>query len=433
MTNYGILVGVSRYYDPQISNLVYAGYAIKQLRDALISSGQFDASNIEILIKADKDQNLLIQPLKYSVISTLLNISKKWPIQKSDFLLFYFIGHGYGSAKGDRVLTMDTCFQYLDDTALSTEALIKLIGPIPAQGKLLVFDACRNEVEVTLGPQEGMGKTKIEEFITIYACKPGEQAYIPRTDRLPLLTKAFVEAVKKETCRSARDMYNLICDRVQESSYKIGALQTPDITSGGKELSSVSFLSRQLQTQPNQSTIEGFEKDVIDTNTKLHYLYDVKYPHHAPSYHIFVHAASPLQEWEQKLDRKTFRRLAFNLIEKNENADIYTLSYMLRWGPDNILLEPLLDCLESKKYRGTVVWQALDAIEVMLRDEKIVKQISIDDTMKERMLNLLKNMVKRHPSPTEDKNQYRTSVVWGKALQICKRIGIPQQEVFQEA
>ena len=428
MANYAVLVGVSEYYDTQIRSLPHARAAIRKLREALVTDGGFSASHIDVLITEKKKQDPLTRPFKYSIVSTLLNVYKKWKLKEDDFFLFYFIGHGYGSVKGDQMLTMDTCFQYIQDTALSTEVLTKLIFPIPPARKLIVFDACRNEVKGTLGVQEGIGKTRIEEFLTLYACQPGELAYIPRTGtRLPLLTQAFVQAVKDKECHSIREMYDLICDRVQAASYKIGARQTPDISTGGKNLEEIGFLARR-PSRPKRTVVAGFEEIVTRANEKLHYLYEEKYPRRAPSYAPFVRVASPLKFWREQLDQRAFRRIAFDLLEKGGNADLYTVCYMLRWGADNTLFQPLIEIMGHKKYRGTVTWQALDALEVMLRSEQMINRLWADALLKTELTKILEKAAKEHP--TREGRPFLPGVVWGKILQICRRAGVPEKDVF---
>lgn len=430
MADYAVLVSVSRYYDPQIRDLPHSEHSIKRLSDILVSKGKFKKTNILVLAEDDNGCDPLMMPFKYSVISSLLNVYRKWRIQKDDFLLFYFVGHGYGSVKGDQILMMDTCFQYLQETALSTAALTKLIRPIPAHRKLLVFDACRNEVEGALGTQEGLGKTRIGEFITLYACMPGEQAYIPNEDKLPLLTSAFIDAVEDKNCLSIRDMYNSVCDHVLARSYEIAARQTPDLCAGGKELDRIGFLSRCPRIIPDLAAEAGFEAEIIGVNSALHHLYKEKYPHHAPSYTPFMNAAKKLKDWQQKLDQRTFRKLTFNFLDKGENADLYTVSYMLRWGSDAILFEPLIECLAGQKYRGTVVWQALDALEVMLRNERTIKRLSVDEQLKDNLVKALVRSAEEHS--TRKGPAFAPSVVWGKILQICKRSEVPAEEIFSE-
>ncbi|MEA3546909.1 MAG: caspase family protein, partial [Thermodesulfobacteriota bacterium] len=414
MANYAILIGVSHYYDQQIKDLPHSVHSIKQLHDTLIEKGSFEPTNILVLTEKVNGLDPLTMPFKYTIISTLLNIYRRWPIEKDDFLLFYFMGHGYGSVKGDQILTMDTCFQYLRETALSTGALTKLIRPIRAQRKLLVFDSCRNEVEGTQGTQEGLGKKRIDEFITLYACMPGEQAYIPRKDKLPLLTSAFIKAVKDSRCLSIRDMYNFVCDSVQAKSYEIAVRQTPELAAGGKELDKVSFLSKILRTAADVNVKAGFENQIIEANQSLHYLYKEKYPRYAPSYTPFMNAARKLKDWRQKINQRVFRKVAFSLLEKGEDADIYTVSYMLRWGSDAILFKPLTECLASRKYRGTVVWQAMDALEVILRNEQTLKWLTVDEQLKESLVTSLRRSAEEHP--TKKGTAFASSVVWGKIL-----------------
>ncbi|MCW0484578.1 caspase family protein [Gaoshiqia sediminis] len=428
MANYAVLVGVSNYYDPQIIDLPHAGFSIRRLSEVLVAKGEFELSKMLLIADDHEGNDYLKMPYKFPVISTLLDLAHKWPIQKDDFLLFYFIGHGYGSVKGDQILLKDTCFRYLEETALSVGVLTKLVRPIRAMRKLLAFDSCRNEVEGTLGTHESLGKSRIDEFITLYACKPGELAYIPYNDKLPLLTSAFIDAVEDKNCLSIGNMYNLVCDKVNARSSQIAAWQTPDLCAGGKELDSIGFLSRAPRNVPDVPEGSGFEQEIILTNQALHLLYKEKYPHHAPSYAPFMNAAKELKNWQQKLDRKTFRKVAFNLLGKGENADVYTVSYMVRWGSDATMFRPLIESLAAEKYRGTVVWQALDALEVILRNEQVAKWLTVDEELKAILIKALSRSAGEHP--TRKGQPFAPSVVWGKILQICKRADVPFQSVF---
>lgn len=433
MVNYAILIGVSNYFDhPNITNLDHSNEAIKRLKITLMEKAGFKSSNIKIFINQNKEQNPLTLPLKYSIISNLLKITIEWKnIQRDDFFLFYFIGHGYGSLeKGDQLLMMDSSFQFIKETALSAILLTQLIKQIPTNHKLIVFDCCRNEVKGVQGLQEGLGKDKIKEFMTLYACQPGELAWIPRKSKLPLLTQAFINAVNDENCLSIRDFNNKVIDDVYKKARKINVIQTPHLISEGQDLENIGFLSRKPQIKSVFTQTDKHVKNIKDINKKLKYLYEEKYPHYAPSFYPFINAAKGLMNWNQKLDRKTFRKLAFEFLEKGENADIYTVSYMLRWTSDEILFKPLIECLKSRKYRGTVTWQALDAIEVMLRDNKMIKLLSIDKELYKEMIDALKKTAIDHP--TFKGPLFDTSVVWGKIRQICKRLELPEKDIFQD-
>lgn len=431
MTNYAILVGVGNYLDSQIRDLKHSNAAIKELSKVLLNTEGFEEPNLRVVLKEDFPQNPQELPIKYSIISFLLNHRKIWKIEKNDFLLFYFIGHGYGSVQGDQILTMDTCFEYLEETALSVSALIRLIRGIRAQRKLLVFDCCRNEVEGIMGDQEGLGKKKIteEEFITLYACQPRERAWIPREENLPLLTDAFIHATENESCCSIRDLEQLVIDRVTDKSYEIGARQTPEIIAKGQDLSKVGFLSR-IPRKKAVVPSEDFLKTIKESTKKLYYLYVEKYPKYAPSWRPFSNAANELANWETKIDHRTFRRIAFELLEKGENAEVYALSFMLKQGPDRVLFEPLMEALSIKKYRGTVIWQALSALETMLREESMQSRLTADSKFKTEFVSLLKKLAETHPTREDHSAPFTSTVVWGKILQICRRIAVPEEEVF---
>lgn len=433
MTNYAMLVGVGNYFDSQIRDLKHSNNAIKKLSKILVNTEGFEQPNLRVFLKEDFPQDPLKLPIKYSIISFLLNHQQTWKVQKDDFLLFYFIGHGYGSVHGDQILTMDTCFQYLEETALSVSALISLIRRIRAQRKLIVFDCCRNEVEGMLGDQEGLGKKKIteEEFITLYACQPRERAWIPLEGDLPLLTDAFIKATENEDCRSIRDLEQLVIERVTDKSYEIGARQTPEMIAKGQDLSELGFLSR-IPRKKALAPSEDFLEVIKESRERLHYLYVEKYPNYAPSWGVFNDAAKKLTDWETKIDHRTFRRIAFELLETGENADVYAVSFMLKRGPDLVLFEPLIEALSTKKYRGTAVWQALSALETMVREESMQSRLTVDPKVKTDLISLLKNLADTHPTREGYAKPFASTVVWGKILQICRRIVVSEDEVFSQ-
>ena len=84
MENYAVIVGVSHYYDSQIKNLPHSVHTAENLLNVLIKKGNFKKSNIQVLNDDKKVNNPLLLPLKYSVISSILNIHSKMQIKKGD-------------------------------------------------------------------------------------------------------------------------------------------------------------------------------------------------------------------------------------------------------------------------------------------------------------------------------------------------------------
>ena len=424
MENYAFLVGVNEYLDSNITDLPHSSYAIKQVADTLINFGGFKEANIKIFEHQATPSNLLESPLKYSIISSLKRLGGSWNIKEDDFFLFYFIGHGFGSKDGDEILTMDTFFDLLGETAISTAFLTQLIRENRACRKLIVFDSCRNEVEGRMGLYDGLGVNPVQEFITLYACRPREQAYIPHGEDLPLLTNGFIRAVKDPDCISIQDMFTRITDFVDDKAKDIGATQHPEIISIDRDMREISFLSRKLIIKTSKS----FSEVLQDVNAKVNELYETVYPKQAKSYHPFMNAARPLLEWRQKINYNEFRALAFQMLDKGRNGDLYTISYMLRWVPDRILFEPLIDTVSRMKYRGTVSWQVLDAMHAIIGDREMVERINREQNLREKVISVLKKEADEHP--TQKGPPFISSVVWGKIYQICKRLELNPVNIF---
>jgi hypothetical protein len=168
------------------------------------------------------------------------------------------------------------------------------------------------------------------------------------------------------------------------------------------------------------------------TKKELHDLYEEMYPHHTPSWKPFMDATSKLTSWETMIDHRSFRRYAFELLESGENASLYMVSYMLSRGPDLVLFEPLIESLASRKYRGTVAWQVLSALETMLRQESMTGRLTADTKLPVAMISVMQKLAKEHPTREDYRSPFESTVVWGKILQICQRLQIPEREIFPE-
>ncbi|MBN1570883.1 MAG: caspase family protein [Acidobacteria bacterium] len=428
MENYAFLVGVSEYLDPNIANLNHSCHAITQLADSLLEHGGFKKANIKIFRKEAESMDLLEYPLKYSIVSSLKRLGGSWNIREDDFFLFYFIGHGFGSKDGDEILMMDTYFDLLEETAISIAFLTQLIRENRAGRKLMVFDSCRNEVDGRLGLCDGLGVKPVREFTTLYACRPREQAYIPRGEELPLLTNGFIRAVKDRDCISVQDMFTTITDFVDDKAKDINVTQHPEIVSIDRDIREIGFLSREITVKTSRS----FAEAVRSVNAKLNELYETVYPKRAESYQPFMNAASPLREWRQMIDYNEFRALAFEMLTRGKNGDLYTVSYLLRWIPDRVLFEPLVDAVSRTKYRGTVSWQVLDAIHAIIGDGEMTERIRREEKLRKKVITLLRKEAEEHP--TRKGSLFISTVVWGKIYQICKRLELKPSDIFpQEA
>lgn len=437
MNSYALLAGAGDYYDSNIQSLDSIRGAVNKVAETLVASGGFLESNIKKLTTEPPASHQLQLATKYGIIQGLSTVDAEFDIKPDDFFLFYFIGHGHGSVEsGDHLWPIDTFLGYLDQTTLPVTLLTLLIRQVSAGNKLLVFDCCRNVVEGKMGEgAETFGHSKLleDDFVCLYSVQPGDFTFIPRGEELPVLTEAFIQAVRDKDCLSIRDLELLVRDAVQRKSGRhIGRRQTPEVLVKGREKGKIGFLARNPMREAK--TPEEFEVVIRETNQELHRLYTQVYRDRpAPSWHVYMDVARRLNNWETVItNRHSFRRIVYSLFERGESADLYTASYMLRRSPDPALFEPLVQELLRKKHRGTAVWQALTTLEELLRDKQVMDRLSTDPSIRDSLVAALKKQNDERPIPEELSSPFSSARMWGRIVDICRRAGIAFEEVFDE-
>lgn len=437
MKSYALLAGAGDYYDGNIQTLVSIRSAVKKVAETLVASGGFLERNIKVLSTEPLASHHLQLATKYGIIQGLSTVDAEFDIKPDDFFLFYFIGHGHGSVEsGDHLWPIDTFLGYLDQTTIPVTLINLLIRKVSASNKLLVFDCCRNVVEGKMGEgSETFGHSKLleDDFVCLYSVQPGDFTFIPKGEELPVLTEAFIQAVRDKDCLSIRDLELLVRDAVQrKSGLHIGRRQTPEVLVKGREKGKIGFLARNPMREAK--TPKEFEAIIWDTNRELRRLYTEVYRDRpAPSWQVYMDVARRLNNWETVITNSyTFRRIVYSLFETGDSADLYTASYMLRRSPDPEFFEPLVQQLMRKKLRGTAIWQALTTLEELLRDKQVMDCLSTDLKIRDSLVAALRKQNDDRPIPEALTSPFSSARMWGRIVDICRRAGIAFEEVFDE-
>ena len=188
---WALIVGVSKYENPQISPVPGAENDAFALRDALIEHAGFPKEQVLMLTSG---QESFMQPGRTNILRDLRRIKAEIP--PDGLLMFAFAGHGIERDNraflipGDASIIDDVDF--LEETAVSLDNLKNLIRGMNAKQVVLLLDACRNDPRAgrsvdgidgnrMTSAQTGFSFAKanegVEAFVTLYATAVGYRAW----------------------------------------------------------------------------------------------------------------------------------------------------------------------------------------------------------------------------------------------------------------
>lgn len=135
---YAMLVGVNDY--SYFSPLTFCDNDIANLSKTLSHNG-FDARDIVVLRDGLKDRHLL--PNKNNIVTQLKLLLES--VEKNDLVVVAFSGHGVHIKGKSYLCPYDAQLDRATDTMISLDDVYDLLQKSPAQQKVLIVDACRND------------------------------------------------------------------------------------------------------------------------------------------------------------------------------------------------------------------------------------------------------------------------------------------------
>lgn len=202
---WALLIGVDKYDDPEIAPLGGAARDAKALADALVAYAGFPKDQVTVLSSDSTEP-----PTRGTILRHLAQLRNVVP--QDGLLLIGFSGHGIDRDGVAYLLPSDTQTLsdplLLEETALSAEAVKKMIRQIGVQQVVMFVDACRNDPTrsrsggdnvMTDGFSKGFSfetsNQDVQAFVTFYASAVGQRAYEDRTTNQGFFTSAIVEAL----------------------------------------------------------------------------------------------------------------------------------------------------------------------------------------------------------------------------------------------
>jgi TPR repeat protein len=184
MKRYALLVGVSKYVDPEITDLSFAARDAEEVGRCLVEICGFD--DVRTLASGGSQE-----PDHLNVVDELHRLAPL--LLGEDLFLFYFAGHGIETKTGAHLLMSNSRIRMPELASVSTTVLGDCLSRIECADRVLVFDACRNDPRKGMGDQDNLltsgfsrdivtvAETPVEGVIpttcVLFSCRPGERAY----------------------------------------------------------------------------------------------------------------------------------------------------------------------------------------------------------------------------------------------------------------
>ncbi len=165
---WAIVVGVDRYADAKIPPLSGAVADAGAIRDVLIESAEFPASQVLALLSDGA-----AKPTQIAILDTLEEV--KHAARPGDLLLFFFAGHGIEVDGRRYMLTYDAqCCSAgsIKSTALLASTLMQELESIKVTHRIIMIDACRND-PTKPGKQPNVADESFEAAFTLQPASEG--------------------------------------------------------------------------------------------------------------------------------------------------------------------------------------------------------------------------------------------------------------------
>ncbi len=206
---YALLIGIDRYEDKQISELIGASNDVKMLAETLINTSGFIPNQV-IVLSSDQEAPER-RPTRVNILHYLSTLTQAVP--KDGLLMIAFAGHGM-ERNGQAFLLpcdarMSNDVQFLEDTALNVTRVKERIKEAEIKQIILFLDSCRNDpfagrsIEVKPLTKSyadnfkfDMRNGEVTAFATLYATSVGQRAYEYTKEQHGFFMWAVLEGMK---------------------------------------------------------------------------------------------------------------------------------------------------------------------------------------------------------------------------------------------
>lgn len=166
-----------------------------------ISGIYADLSNDSVSVRILKDADASLTALRDELSYTIKNLAD------DELFIFYYAGHGFHGAGGNRLSTYDTNRVNIEDTSMSMrDDLLEALEDSECRQALVFIDACAEKFTDVVKSRDvisNLDADEVEEFLdsawylgVFLSCSPGEKSYPSSTLKHGIWTHFLMKALK---------------------------------------------------------------------------------------------------------------------------------------------------------------------------------------------------------------------------------------------
>ncbi len=172
VNRWALVVGASAY-SKDIGPLKYTSVEAKGFASELQDKLGFQQENMRVLADGGTPEEA---PTSQHIIDALDQLLSDPRLDKGNLFIFYFSGHGVGTAKGDFLLPSDVTPDKVEEMGVPVQAVITRIVTAGLKNVLFITDACRAGQANDFGAQL-YELCRQANLAVILGCAPGKRSY----------------------------------------------------------------------------------------------------------------------------------------------------------------------------------------------------------------------------------------------------------------
>ena len=190
---WAIIIGAQDY--SHYPKLGYARRDAQAVHKLLLGKYGFSADSTKLLLDSGTDE---ARPTAGNILGELEDLLQDKRLDKSDLFVFYFAGHGIGTANGDLLLPTDARPSTVDRLGLPTKEIVDKFTRAGLNNVLIIADACRSGEQNPFG-RDLVASVRGTNLAVMLASSPGEPSY--ESDKLQhgYFTFELLNALNDET------------------------------------------------------------------------------------------------------------------------------------------------------------------------------------------------------------------------------------------
>jgi len=176
--SYGIIIGINNYQQG-ITPLRYAAADAKSFFNVMTLPEYAGYNPNKFFLFSNDASKPELKPTRSNILQKLVTLQGL--VTGGDTFYFYFSGHGIAAGGENYIILSDSILSLPQDSAISFSRLYELISGIDCKKKVIILDACRNQVEPGKGENDRVfvqaKYAYAEGTVTLYSTAPGERSY----------------------------------------------------------------------------------------------------------------------------------------------------------------------------------------------------------------------------------------------------------------